>query len=306
MKSHFTLKQGKLFWVKDMPEHPNDQAIRLGCVGFDIMALDSYEYALKEAIASSIEVANQAETDHWIIKYNKIKGDSFESKGGITYNIKPKLKEGEIYSLECEVNLVCGEIGLTCLGNRTCANCKKLVKVSPITPEKEQKHNFMLKDFTDEVIDGFEVNNPLKSFPSEWSQEEIDLFLKQQKVLTGFLEWYRSKQAVNTFNECSNNYILFEFFKHFSLYKESSNHVQTVNSTPVSPTKVEDKEEQEIDLKSAVKYFIGGYEPDTFIRNESGNLIYGYGAVSINLEIFFAEAMEFILENKSKYTIKRK
>ena len=36
---------------------------------------------------------------------------------------------------------------------------------------------------------------------------------KAEKLLTDFLLWYKSKQAVNTFDECKDSYVISEYYK---------------------------------------------------------------------------------------------
>lgn len=37
--------------------------------------------------------------------------------------------------------------------------------------------------------------------------------IQEQKTLESFLSWYKSKQAVNTFDNCKDSYVIEEYFK---------------------------------------------------------------------------------------------
>lgn len=58
-------------------------------------------------------------------------------------------------------------------------------------------------------------------------------------------------------------------------------------------------------IKQFVKEWIEGHEPDTFVKNESGNIIYSAGHSSLNLVVFFESILsdfsEEIRENVANY-----
>lgn len=45
-----------------------------------------------------------------------------------------------------------------------------------------------------------------------------------------------------------------------------------------------------------VKKFIESYEPDTFVKNQHGVMIYTAGPSSLNLESFFEDLVDFVIE----------
>lgn len=56
-----------------------------------------------------------------------------------------------------------------------------------------------------------------------------------------------------------------------------------------------------INIVEFVKSWINGHEPDTFIKNESGKIIYSAGPSSINLQVFFEDLIQdFIHEQNDK------
>jgi hypothetical protein len=51
------------------------------------------------------------------------------------------------------------------------------------------------------------------------------------------------------------------------------------------------------EVKEFVKKWMDSYEPDTFIKNEDGIVIYTAGPTSLNLTVFFEDLLECYLED---------
>lgn len=53
-------------------------------------------------------------------------------------------------------------------------------------------------------------------------------------------------------------------------------------------------------VKSFVKNWIEGHEPDTFIKNEFGVYLYKAGSTSLNLQVFFEELLSDYIEEQNQ------
>jgi hypothetical protein len=58
---------------------------------------------------------------------------------------------------------------------------------------------------------GVELRNKIKDLALQSSKREHET----KNALEWFLSWYRTKQAVNTFNECKDSYVIEEFLKSY-------------------------------------------------------------------------------------------
>lgn len=53
-------------------------------------------------------------------------------------------------------------------------------------------------------------------------------------------------------------------------------------------------------IKQYVKQWMGGHEPDTFVKNQQGAVIYSAGHSSLNLVDFFENLLEDYLDENGK------
>ena len=53
-------------------------------------------------------------------------------------------------------------------------------------------------------------------------------------------------------------------------------------------------------IKQYVKRWMDGHEPDTFVKNEHGNVIYSAGHSSLNLVAFFENLLEDYLDENGQ------
>lgn len=63
-------------------------------------------------------------------------------------------------------------------------------------------------------------------------------------------------------------------------------------------------QEQRNKISSFVKKWMDGYEPDTFVKNQNGKVIYSAGPSSLNLVAFFENLLEDYIEECDGSTTK--
>jgi uncharacterized protein YrzB (UPF0473 family) len=90
-KLHFFIENGILKVIKDLPERPTGN--------FDEYDFEDYQSALKAAKRDAIEVDNKWDVVNAL--FNSKAGEWFENSRQFWHD----MKEGEIYSLECEMEL---------------------------------------------------------------------------------------------------------------------------------------------------------------------------------------------------------